>query len=109
MIAILDPLNKFPDILPTRLVESLGILPMWIDSDDERTARQQFEAKYEFGVHEMRGGTIDENGVYQYPEDPPLYPLATMQHLDDIIHFYQYAIVGIVNQTTGETFMTRLD
>lgn len=105
----LDPNDKFPKTNPSHLIEAMGILPLWIDPADERPMREQFNAKYNFGIHEMKGGKIGEDGSYKYPGDPILHPIAKATLRDETIYFYQYAMVGIVNTKTSDTFMTRMD
>ncbi len=71
-----DPLDKFPKATDDNLVELLGFIPEFIMNCDNvvRTAL----AKYGYPASPMTGGVVNEDGVYLYPEDPPLYPIAKM-------------------------------
>jgi len=55
-------------------------------------------------------GTVDTDGVYRAPEDPPLEYLATISYLDRFtMYCYPYAITAIRDNDTGETKIGRFD
>ena len=110
MIAIIDPTEHYENVPPERLIEAIGILPHWVDNNDPRSAKEQFQQKYQFGCCEMPGGTVDENGVYNYPEDPPLYPFYSLERDNEMIYFYNYAMVAVVLKDEARTtYVTRMD
>lgn len=105
----LDPNDKFSTVQKQYIADLLGILPFWIDPADPRPMREQFDTKYNFGILEMQGGRIEEDGTYHYPGDPALHPVARAVLRDETIFFYQHSMVCIRNETTKTTFMTRMD
>jgi hypothetical protein len=109
VVITFDPNKKFQQIDPRYFVDCLGILPFWINPNDERPMKEQFDAKYQFGVFEMKGGKVKDDGSYKYPGDPLLHPVAKASLRNETIFFYQHAMVCIRNETTKATFMTRLD
>jgi hypothetical protein len=56
----------------------------------------------------MTGSTVTEDGVWQYPEDPDLYPLMKLQEGDVEMLVYPYALVAM-RDTSGRTLCTRMD
>jgi hypothetical protein len=108
----LDPCAEFTTTSDNDIAETCGILPYWIinETNEKLTMLEIFNEQYSFGVHEMTGGTINtETGVYSYPEDPDLIPLIKLEKQGETMYQYHYGIVAIVNDTTDETFVTRLD
>lgn len=103
-----DPTGHFPKVAVGNLMSACGVLLIWLDEDDPRDAREQFDSNYPFGLIETRGGTVRDNGVYEYPEDPPLHPLMSCKlHDVEDVYLYQHAMVAIVRD--GVAFVTRMD
>ena len=106
---IADPLTKFT--VPTeQLMEMCGVLVNWAClAVRSENMKQSLEDSYGFGtLLEMTGGTVTDNGTYQYPEDPDLYPLVTVYvNMVPRVHIYEYAIVALVQGQ--DTFVTRMD
>ena len=115
----LDPNDKF---LPTgvrkqSLIDACGVLPMFFHKCEQQGAETQEEilecikAQYGFPVVPMEGGEVGADGVYRFPEDPPLHPIMSCTYADWDSHVqflvYQHAIVAI--RTEGATLVTRLD
>jgi len=102
-----NPTGHFNDD-QSYLMEMIGILPHWLAVGDKSLpAKEIFDAAYDFGLFSITGGKIDDNGIFSYPEDPPLYPIAKVIRGKEIIYFYESAIVAIVSK--DETFVTRMD
>ena len=109
MLFELNPTGYFNDVPKDRIIEALGILVPWAMRDPDEPVREVFDKMYSFGLFEMTGGEIDDKGVYRYPEDPDLHPLAVLKRMNgETVYFYQYAMVGVV-QPNGDTFVTRMD
>ena len=104
---ILDPNRHFHNVDRDRLMEVMGILPVW--AAEPGPTKECFERNYQFGVHEMKGGEVDTNGNYLYPDDPPLRPVAKMSKDDEVIYFYQHAMVAITYSDGSDPFVTRMD
>ena len=105
--------KDYPDYSPTALMESLGILPMWVAQAIETgvpvgdLARFVNEEMYQSGSAPMQGGTVDAKGVYNYPEDPPMPPILTINHPGISVYFYEHAMVTF--QTPDSTVTYRMD
>lgn len=110
MFLIIDPNKKYKQADPDALRDAMGILPLWVDDQDPRPAKEQFEEKYQFGCFPMTGGTVDEEGTFWYPGDPPMPPIGKIERSQETVYFYQYAIVATVQKDEDRTlFMTRMD
>jgi len=99
-IAILD--DHHPD--------ELGMIPDFINQNDPRPAREQFDANYKHGGgwRPMTGFT--NNGVIlNYPGDPPLEPIAMWPLRGEMIVVYPYGIVAIFSTKDGSFEVARLD
>ena len=110
-----DPTSHFKGVPQSRLVEALGIVPSFVAyaavEAPEATARAVLDAMaevYGFYMGDMEGGSVDAEGVYSYPDDPPLYPLVRWKLDDDVtVYMYQFAIVAV--KDGNETIIARLD
>jgi hypothetical protein len=83
---------------PKMTPEHLGLIPLWISDNDPDPAWKQIDKNYAHGGgwrHGTMNFKMDENHVLTYPEDPPLRPLARALLRDELILFYDYAIVAI--------------
>lgn len=69
---------------------------------------QVFEKNYPFGIHEIRGGSVDDDGTLRYPEDPAMIPLIRIDRYEETTWLYQSEIAAVV-KADGTTFVTRLD
>ena len=110
--ASLDPLyHHIPQGRTAEMIgEEVGLIWAWCMSKPEGIGfLQHFEDMYQFGVFEMKGGEVLENGIYKYPEDPDLYPLIRVDNKEETVFVYPYGIVAIRNKTTRDTFVTRMD
>jgi hypothetical protein len=82
-----------PDATP----DHLGVLPEMLSENDPRPAKEQFNEHYRHG-----GGWSPLpnmtmlNYVLHYPGDPPFRPFAMACLRDEIILFYDHAIVAVV-------------
>jgi hypothetical protein len=76
----------------------VGELPMFINENDPRPAREQFHTSYAHGGgwQPMPGFTMSHDFVLRYPEDPPLSPIAMMRLHEERIFIYECSIVAIV-------------
>jgi hypothetical protein len=112
MQVMVDPTGHFEGVAEGRLIEAVGILPHWAAqalraSESARVVFLAMVDLYRFGKYEFSGGEVDAQGVYRYPEDPPLYPILTLEHKGIKVHFYQHAMLAIVGE--DETIVTRMD
>jgi len=105
---VIDPNDKFRHENPNYLLQCLGIIPNFITNDTEDVIKEAL-LRYQFGGPEMKGGDVDKNGVYSYPGDPLLHPLASCMAGGKYIYVYQYAIVSFVDIITNEARTYRFD
>jgi len=86
-------------LLDSRMTpEHLGLLPGMLDPADPRPAREQFDANYQHGGgwDPFKGFTLRADNSLSYPGDPPTKPLAMTTLRDELIVFYQYSWVAII-------------
>jgi hypothetical protein len=85
---------------PNMTPEHLGFIPFWIREDDPDPAWKQIDKNYGHGGG-WRHGNMNFRMRYKshalhYPGDPDLYPLAQAKLRDELIVFYDHAIVAII-------------
>jgi len=105
---VLDPNKKFGHMTDQELADSLGLIPTFIELEDEDVITAALN-RYQFGGPSMKGGTVDSNGVYLFPEDPPLEPYATCMAGGKTIYVYAYGMISFVDIITKETVTYRFD
>lgn len=94
---------------PQATPEHLGALPGFLDPADPRPAREQFQARYQWGGWSPTPGwRMRADGVLQYPGDDPLPVLAETILGTERVLFYPHAWVAIV-QPDGAFEVARLD
>ena len=93
--------------------EVLGLVPQIIAnavsaSKELNDFMPNIEKFYGFPTYEMQG-TVDSDGVYHYPGDPDLQPLAKfiIPSLDLVGYQYDYGIVAFVSK--DYTTVIRMD
>lgn len=113
-----DPLGKFEKAKAAALVEACGIVPSFAlyaeeaGADTAEAFMEKMNSVYGFGFGGNmldHGGTVSPEGVYEYPEDRPLYPL--MEYKTDkgiTVWLYEYALVVVVDAEDNKV-MQRMD
>jgi len=94
-----------------QLADMIGLIPDFLQEDDMRPAREQFNERYAHGGgwRPMKGFEVDaEMGTIQYPDDPPLKPIAAFRFHDELIYIYPHAWVRI-EQADGSSEIARMD
>lgn len=87
----------------------LGHLPTFFIDSDPRPAREQIEERYEHGGGWIpQDGFTMENNILRYPKDPPYRPLAMARLRDEVLIFYPYSFLAIV-QPDGSFEVARVD
>ena len=101
-VLILDPRCN-PD-------HDVGFIPNFLDVDDPRPAREQFQERYVYGGWHPQSGFKTRNGqaTLYYPGDPPLKPLACIPFRTEVIFVYPGAYVAIF-QPDGSFEACRMD
>lgn len=93
-------------------MDTLGLIPFWVFEwnnvdDADMTLKDYLDKRYGYGLYEMDKSTISSKGVYSYPDDPDLYPIAKMDTRAGVFYQYDYGIVAI--PTEDGHFVTRMD
>ena len=106
--------EQYPEV--TR--EYLGLVPEFFISATQGAEEATLDAVadamdevYQYGGFRYPfSGTVDAEGVYRAPEDPPLEPYVAIQYLDKFtLYQYPYGIVALRDTDTGETKVGRFD
>jgi hypothetical protein len=117
----IDPLKGYDGVKPTKLFEATGLIPYFVQEaalskDGNTTAKEVMDIMneaYGFGMGDYNmlenGGEVDDDGRYQYPEDPELVPLVQFELDTGVkVWVYQYALVAVVDPEGGQ-IMVRID
>jgi hypothetical protein len=106
---VIDPLGQFKGVKVGALLDALGILPMWLSEiNDNENIMQEMKNRYQYGTNEM-GGEVTPAGVYRYPDDPDLFPIATVTIKDKTAIFYEYSMFSVLDNNTGKSATVRMD
>jgi hypothetical protein len=97
-------IGKHPKFHP----DMLGFIPMFLSEGDPRPAKEQINSKYQSGWNSFPGMKMLPNGNLRYPGDPDYEILAETRLRDEVIRFYNYAWVAIV-QPDGTFEVCRMD
>jgi hypothetical protein len=100
----------FEMLHPRMTHDMLGFLPYFLNHSDERPAKEQFNTNYAHGGgwRPMSGFKMMPGQALKYPGDPLLRPLARARFRNELILFYDCAIVAIV-QPDGSFEASRMD
>jgi hypothetical protein len=90
--------------------EMMGYIPMFLNDEDPRSAREQLDLAYGHGGgwRPFKGFTMLSNGNMQYPGDPPTQLLFESKMRNEIIRFYDCSWVAII-QPDGSFEVCRMD
>lgn len=91
-------------------LEMLGAIPSFLSEDDPRDAKTQINEAYGFagGWRPLPDWEMSVDGAIKYPGDPWLPVLCETRLRDEIIFYYQFSWVAIV-QPDGSYEIARLD
>jgi hypothetical protein len=100
-------------------VEMIGFIPSFLDLNDPRSAKEQFNERYAHGGGWdpfQTGNIADEPGrkfivkanSLDYPGDPPMRIIAEAKLRDEVIRVYDCAWVAII-QPNGDYEICRMD
>ena len=77
--------------------EDWGIIPTFLDLDDPRPAKEQFNAHYMGGWNCFEGFKWDrKNETLSYTGDPPMKPISMLTFRDEVIVLFPSAWVMII-------------
>ena len=86
----------------------LGYIPLFLNENDPRSAREQFDTSHPGGWSSFPGFTMLPNGNLSYPRDPDIVLLAETRLRHEVIRFYDCEWVAII-QPDGSFEIARLD
>ena len=91
-------------------LDDIGPLPLWLDENDPRPAKEQLDVHYQHGGgwQPFEGFKLLKGGRIKYPGDPAHKPLAMMQLREEVIMVYPHAWVMIL-QKDGSYEICRMD
>ena len=119
--------DNFPDAPQNKLIEAIGVLPVWFTTWGETTpdlqqmtptAPRACWADFINHVYAHGGGwqnyamnwKLEDDGTLLFPEDPPMKPIATIHLVEGDVkaHMYEYAFM-CVKFSDGVFEVARLD
>ena len=89
------------------LHDTVGIIPHFLNEQDPRPAKEQFDTAYVSGWQPFHGFRRDDLTL-TYPGDPPMKPLALITFKNERIFVYQHAWVMILEKD-GTFEVARMD
>lgn len=97
-------------IHPRMTTDMLGYVPLFFDTLDPRSAREQINTNYSHGGgwHPIHGFEMLPNGNLKYPGDPPTRLLAETKLRGETIRFYEHSWLLIL-QPDGTWEVSRCD
>jgi hypothetical protein len=98
-----------PELNAQQTLDAWGFIPSFLDEDDERPAKEQFNDRYAFGGgwRPVEGVKLEGN-VMRFPGDPPFKALSLIQFNDEVIMLFVASMVAIVQQD-GSYEVARMD
>jgi hypothetical protein len=106
---VLDPTNTMSGNVT---LDQLGLIPYFVAKHraeaNHPSTKVAMDRYYGYGLYEIDGGSIGDDGTYSFPEDADLKPLAAYKVPEGTMYQYQYAIVAIP-EAEGGYFVTRMD
>jgi hypothetical protein len=94
-----------------RAADLVGFIPEFLWEHDQRPAKEQFNERYAHGGgwQPFEGFWVgSEDKSLNYPEDPPILPVAKIKFRQETIYVYPHAWVMIV-QADGSHEIARMD
>jgi len=90
-------------------IEDWGIIPTFLDADDPRGVKEQFNDRYIGGWHPFPGFTLDKKSMQlKYPGDPPTEMRSIMFFKGEVIILYEFDWV-LVLAKDGSWEVCRMD
>lgn len=88
---------KWEMLHPGMTMEHLGFIPHMLNDANPASAREQLNEGYQFGGWDpFKGFTLNEDNSLSYPGDPPQKPLAQARLRDELILFYRYSWIAVI-------------
>jgi hypothetical protein len=82
---------------PRMTIEHLGYIPYWLNLNNPKSAREQLNQGYVFGGwRPFEGFKLRSDNALLYPGDPPIEPLAQAKLRHELICFYPFSWVAVI-------------
>lgn len=99
-ITQMDPTGEYKDRI-NNCIAACGILPQFASGPHD-TVEKNMEKNYQFfmGWSDPNPATVDEDGTFNYPGDPPMAPLAKIvgnREKGEVVYIYPHAFVGVTH------------
>jgi len=108
-----DPFEKFNAVYTqAMLIYRTKIIYAWAQNSiiENAPIKEIIEWHYGYPLDPFgTKGSVNEEGIYSYPSDPDLYPIATITTAKEIIFCYEYEIICIRNKEDGKDLILRVD
>jgi hypothetical protein len=95
-------------MMPGHTLEEWGLIPSFLDENDPRPAKEQFNERYQGGWNPFPGFTRGPNDTLLYPRDPPIHPLGIIFFRNEVIVLYEYEWV-LIGQPDGSFEVAHMD
>ena len=90
-------------------IKTLGYIPGWLSEASPLSAEEQIDKGYQYGGFQpFQGFTLNKDNSLSYPGDPKLKPLAQARLRDELVVFYQYDWVAVI-QPDRSFVVARID
>jgi hypothetical protein len=99
---------KFIFYHPQCTIYHWGYIPSFLFEEDPRSAREQFNARYQAGWVPFKEFTKDDQDGLHYPGDPVQHPVSEIQFRNERIILYQHDWVCVI-QPDGSWEVCRMD
>ncbi len=109
---IVDPTDYYTDENHHKIVAYCQTVINWAlnPSFTKTSFKASILQQYLYGSNWCMKGTIDHNGIYYFPEDPPLHPMLSISKNNDCLYFYEHDIIALKDDKQPSGFyITRVD
>jgi hypothetical protein len=86
-------------ILDARIThEDLGLLPMFLNPENPKSAKDQIDDSYQHGGgwRPFKGFKLGADNTLSYPNDPALHPIAQTKVGQELVVVYPYGWVAVI-------------
>lgn len=94
-----EAMIQFFPLVPSQVID-LGFIPAMLSEENPKLAKEQLDDGYQHGGgwSPFVGFRLEDDNSLHYPGDPPMFPLAYAMLRDELILFYPFAWVAIVQK-----------
>ena len=111
-----DPHKQWPQAKPEDIINSLGFLFPWAMEYEHfgnsvALAMEKHYMYFDQWRHLSADSVVTQDYIWNYPGDPPMYPLAIIinNEIDEIVIFYPHAMIIKAHKDLSNAQYTRMD